>query len=152
MGRRSKRRVGGAPTAAPAAANATPEPVEPDAGPPDSGPPAPPWGSLPLTEIAVLAGLVMLVAGFLIGGRTGTAVLVVGLLLASLAGFEQALREHRAGWRSHAMVLAALPAAIIVGALALIGVPAGILAPVMIAVTIAAWIPIRADYRRRAEG
>jgi len=146
MGRRTRTRLGvpsGAPIAPPA------DRAERRVHDSDEGPPPAPWGNLPLTEVSVAIGLVMLVAGFAIGGRTGTVVLVVGLVLGSLAGFEQALREHRGGYRSHSAVLAGVPAAAVVGVLAIVGVPPLYFAPAAIGVAIAAWLPIRASFTKR---
>ena len=48
------------------------------------------------------SALGMLVAGFfVVAGRAGTALLVTGLALGSLAGLELSIREHFAGYRSH---------------------------------------------------
>lgn len=66
-------------------------------------PPEAPWGSFPLTQITVLAGLVLIVVGFVSGGITP---LVVGLLLGSAGGLELSIREHSAGYRSHTTLLA----------------------------------------------
>ena len=69
-------------------------------------PPAP-WGSFPLVELVVLAGIVMLVAGFFfVGGQTGRTLIVTGLAIASVAGLELSIREHFAGYRSHSTLLA----------------------------------------------
>lgn len=68
-------------------------------------PPEAPWGSFPLTQITVLAGLVLLVAGFISGNITP---LVLGLLLGSAGGLELSIREHFAGYRSHTTLLAAV--------------------------------------------
>ena len=112
--------------------------------------PAAPWGAFPLTEIAVAIGLGMLVGGFVAGGQAGTVILVTGMALCSLAGFEQALREHRCGYKSHSAVLAGVPAAVTVGVLALAGVAPKFFAPAAIGVAIAAWLPIRASYSNRS--
>ena len=148
MGKRSRRRVVGAPTQLPAAdespkqaVNATSEDEE--------GPPKPPWAPFPLTEIAVVIAVVFAVGGFLMGSRTGTTIVVVGLVLGSLAGAEQAWREHRAGYRSHTAVLAAVPAAVSVAVLAILGAPPALYPPVAIGVLIAAFLPIRSDFTRR---
>lgn len=66
-----------------------------------------PWGSFPLVELVVAVALVMLVAGFFIGGTQGGVLLGTGLVLGSLAGLELSLREHLAGYRSHTLLLAA---------------------------------------------
>src|SRR4051812_3914093 len=75
------------------------------------GPPPPPWGSFPLVEILVLAGIVAVVIGAIfVSGTAKIAFVVGGLLLCSLAGLELAIREHLGGYRSHTLVLAGLPA------------------------------------------
>ena len=48
------------------------------------------------------------------------ALLVAGLALGALAGLETALREHLSGHRSHAAVLAGLPAVGVAGVLAVL--------------------------------
>jgi hypothetical protein len=70
----------------------------------DERPPAP-WGNVPLVELVVLAGIVMLVVGFIAGGRTGTVLIAAGAILCSLAGLELSVREHFGGFRSHTFVL-----------------------------------------------
>ena len=70
---------------------------------PGDGRPEAPWGKFPLMEIAVFAGLVMIAIG-LVGGSP--ALLLGGLLVASVGGLELALREHLAGYRSHPTLLA----------------------------------------------
>jgi hypothetical protein len=74
------------------------------------GPPPAPWGSFPLVELVVFAGIVLLVAGFIVGGNQGTVLIVAGLVLASLGGLELAVREHFSGYRSHTTLLAGLAA------------------------------------------
>ena len=149
MGKRSRRR-GGVPTALPTkpAAAQSKAKASKDKG----GPPPPPWAPLPLTEISVALGLALLVVGFLTGGQTGMVILIVGLVLGSLAGFEQAFREHRSGYKSHAAVLAALPAAVTVGVLALLGIARNLVPFIAIAVGIGCWLPIRAEWLRRTGG
>ncbi|MEX0620029.1 MAG: hypothetical protein WD181_00420, partial [Solirubrobacterales bacterium] len=49
----------------------------------DEEPPKGPWGSFPLTELTVLAGLILLVLGLITGSM---AQLVIGLLLGSAGG------------------------------------------------------------------
>jgi hypothetical protein len=72
------------------------------ATPGDERPPAP-WGSFPLAELAILAGIVMLAIGLFGGGGTAIA---VGVVLAGIGGLEVAIREHLAGYRSHTTLLA----------------------------------------------
>lgn len=73
--------------------------------------PRPPWHPLPLAEILIVAGTV----GFVIGVRRGTATaagrtpLLVGIAAVAMGTLEFTLREHRSGFRSHAVLLAILP-------------------------------------------
>jgi hypothetical protein len=76
-------------------------------------PPAP-WGSFPLAELTVLAGIVMLAVGLI--GKHPTAI-GVGVVLAGLGGLEVAVREHFAGYRSHTTLLAGTAFVLVVGAL-----------------------------------
>jgi len=69
---------------------------------PDERPPAP-WGSFPLAELVILAGIVALIIG--LAGQNPTAI-GVGVVLAGLGGLEVAIREHFAGYRSHTTLLA----------------------------------------------
>jgi len=69
---------------------------------PDERPPAP-WGSVPLAELVILAGIVSLGIGVFGGSPTAIG---VGIALAGLGGLEVAIREHFAGYRSHTTLLA----------------------------------------------
>ena len=81
--------------------------------PGDDRPPAP-WGSFPLAELTILAGIVALVIG-LFGG--GPKAIGVGVVLAGLGGLEVAVREHFAGYRSHTTLLAGAVFVLFVGTL-----------------------------------
>ena len=111
-----------------------PKPVEESGASPASSPPAvtstrrrsteaeeappPPWGSFPLVELAVLLGLIMLVIGFFfVGGNRGPVLIATGLALGSIGGLELTIREHFNGFRSHTMLLAGVPALIVLGLL-----------------------------------
>jgi hypothetical protein len=74
----------------------------PRAGAPDERPPAP-WGSFPLAELVIFAGLVCLGIGVLGGHET---LIGVGVVLGGLGGLEVAVREHFGGYRSHTTLLA----------------------------------------------
>jgi hypothetical protein len=91
---------------------------------PEGAPPAP-WGSFPLVEIAVFVGIVILVIGFFSGGASQAILIGTGLVLCSVAGLEQAVREHAAGYRSHTLVLAAVPAVAVLAVLFYLA-PAGL--------------------------
>ncbi|MBK5110231.1 MAG: hypothetical protein JJE10_02560 [Thermoleophilia bacterium] len=84
---------------------------------PDERPPAP-WGPFPLMELAVLAGLILIVLGAITGNTTQIA---VGLILGSLGGLELAVREHFAGYRSHTTLLAGVAFVLSTGAAYFVG-------------------------------
>jgi uncharacterized integral membrane protein len=79
----------------------------------DQRPPAP-WGSFPLAELTILAGIAMLAVG--VFGKSPTA-LGVGVVLAALGGLEVAAREHFAGYRSHTTLLAGTLFVLVTGGL-----------------------------------
>jgi hypothetical protein len=83
----------------------------------DERPPAP-WGSFPLAELTILAGIVMLAIG--VFGKSPTA-LGVGVVLAGLGGLEVSAREHFAGYRSHTTLLAGTAFVIVTGGLFYLG-------------------------------
>lgn len=76
--------------------------------------PEAPWGSFPLAELSVLAGIVMLAIG--IFGKSATAI-GVGVVLAGLGGLATAASEHFAGYRSHTTLLAGTVFVLVVGGL-----------------------------------
>jgi hypothetical protein len=127
-----------------------------EAPPPAPAPerPAPPWAPFPLVELAILIGLVLIVVGFLGHGPRARLELGLGLGLASLATLEQTVREHFAGYRSHASLLAgagAVAVAALLYAFTRLGQPF----PVVIAVAAFAslFALLRAAYdRARATG
>jgi hypothetical protein len=80
----------------------------------DERPPAP-WGDAPLVELVVLAGIILLVAGFIVHGSQGAVMIAAGAILCSIAGVELSVREHFGGYRSHTFLLSG---AVFVGVLA----------------------------------
>jgi uncharacterized integral membrane protein len=80
---------------------------------PDDRPPAP-WGSVPLAELVILAGIVSLIVGIV--GANPTAI-GIGVALAGLGGLEVSIREHFAGYRSHTTMLAGAVFVLTVGIL-----------------------------------
>lgn len=84
------------------------------------GEPPPSWfGGVPVSEIAIFAGLVGVVVGALSGAPVA---LGVGVVVCVLGVAEVTAREHFSGYRSHATLLAALPAiGIGIGIVAIIG-------------------------------
>ena len=148
MGRRSRRRDG-------ASVAAPPRPATPGAAPSAArgDRPLPPWHPFPLVELAVLAGLVLCVLGFLnVEDDGGRVMLVLGMLLASLAGLDTAVREHGAGYRSHSSLLAGLPSVLVAGALYFAGVPWPVLVVAAAAAFTAAFVALRNVFRRRSGG
>jgi hypothetical protein len=112
--------------------------------------PKPPWHPFPLVELLVLAGIVLLILGFLnFDSARGRAMLVSGMLLGSLGGLAAALREHFGGYRSHTMILAGLLAVGLAAILYFAGAPwIAIPATAVIVFALAFWLLLR-DYRRR---
>ena len=92
------------------------------------------FGGVPVAEIAVFVGALGAAVGFF--GHNNPA-LVVGLVMCGLGVTEFSAREHFSGYRSHATLLAALPAvAIVVVAVALFGAPAQRTARILLLVAI----------------
>jgi hypothetical protein len=154
MGKRSRKRGATIVPPQPSAA----EPVRARASAPvsrrarmDDAPKAP-WSPFPLTELVVLLALVLLVLGFLSSGDRRGVLIGVGLVLASLAGGELALREHFAGFRSHTMLLSGL-SGFLAGALAVVvGLPKGVVLASAVAVAVAAFPLLRRAFMRRSGG
>ena len=96
MGRRGRNRVAEPPPAGPRVKASR-----------DEAPQAP-WHPLPVTEGAILAGLVLFVAAFFVGQDARPVLLFGGLGIVSVAALELAIREHFAGYRSHTLLLAAM--------------------------------------------
>lgn len=113
------------------------------------------WGAFPLTELVILAGIVLMVWGFLSeGGRDGNARIAAGLAVASIAGLELAIREHVAGFRSHSTLLSGAVAIAVIVAL---GLGAGLrtLGLLLLAGAIAfgaTFVGLRELFRRRSGG
>jgi hypothetical protein len=109
MGKRARKR-GGVAAVAPAAERRA-APRRPGGRPSLEDRPKPPWHPVPLVELCVLVGIVLLVLGALnLDSDRGKLMLVLGMALGSLGGLDTALREHLAGYRSHTTVIASLPA------------------------------------------
>lgn len=83
--------------------------------------PQSPFGGLPVSEVAILAGLVAFVVGLVSGGSVAT---VVGIIVCALGVVEVTAREHFAGYRSHTALLAGIPAvAVMAAVVAVFGQP-----------------------------
>ena len=68
-------------------------------------PPPSPFGGLPVSEVAILAGAIALIIGFL---NHGGPALIAGVVVCALGVIEFTGREHFSGYRSHATLLAAV--------------------------------------------
>jgi uncharacterized membrane protein (UPF0136 family) len=83
--------------------------------------PESPFGGLPISEVAIFVGLIGGVIGYL---QSSTPALVVSLVVCGLGVYEITAREHFSGYRSHTVLLAALPAvALEVALVAIFGDP-----------------------------
>ena len=71
--------------------------------------PASPFGGLPVSEFAIFAGTIVLIFGVI---RHGVPALVGGVVLCLLGVTEVTAREHLSGYRSHTVLLAAIPAVV----------------------------------------
>ncbi len=77
------------------------------------------FGGLPVSEVAIFMGAIGAAVGFF-GHKP--AALIVGLVVCTLGVLEVTAREHFSGYRSHAALLAAVPAiGIGIGIVAIIG-------------------------------
>jgi hypothetical protein len=113
--------------------------------------PKAPWHPVPLVELAVLVGIVLIVYGFLSADTPrGRIALVCGLALASLAGLDTAVREHFTGYRSHTLLLSGLPAVLTAAVLFFARAPWIVLVGAGALVFAAAFAGFRRAFRRRA--
>ena len=151
MGRRSRKR-GETTRAERDAARRKPEVARRRPGRADR-PPAP-WGSFPLSELVILAGIVVIFWGLFSGGDQGNERVGAGLVLASLGGGELALREHLGGYRSHSSLLAGVAAfvAVTVVAIGLGPVELWVLLILAVAVFGVTFYAMRELFKRRSGG
>ena len=83
--------------------------------------PTSPFGGLPISEIAIAVGAIGLIVGLIQGGE---AALIAGVAVCTLGVVEITAREHFSGYRSHTILLSALPAvAAEVAFVAIVGEP-----------------------------
>ena len=115
--------------------------------------PRPPWYPVPLTEICIFLGLIVLGVAILRGGGSRGILLAFGLALVFLATLELALREHFAGFRSHTALLAGLCAMLAAVPVAVFLKPSKAVVLVVAGVVFfAAFMLFRDQFRRRAGG
>jgi hypothetical protein len=115
--------------------------------------PKPPWHPFPLIELCVLGGIVLIVLGFANSGdRQGRVMLLTGLVLASLAGLDTAIRDHWGGFRSHSTLLAGVPTVLVSGGLFFAKLPwPAVLAGGLATFALAFWF-FRSQFRSRSGG
>jgi hypothetical protein len=70
-------------------------------------PPPNPFGGVPVSEIAIFFGGLATLVGFV---SAAAPVLVTGIVICTLGVVEVTAREHFSGYRSHATLLAGVPA------------------------------------------
>jgi hypothetical protein len=121
--------------------------------------PAPIWAPFPLVELAILLGIVFVVAGLIWGGNQGRTLLGCGIAVVCLASLEVAIREHFAGFRSHSLLLALLPMAATLGLLfVVIDLPGTsdtryvLSLGIAVAVFVISFLALREVFRRRSGG
>ncbi len=73
------------------------------------GRPPAPWHPLPLSELLILVGAVAVVIAFSDHLESHLALLGAGLVAVAIGTLEVTVREHLAGYRSHAVLLASIP-------------------------------------------
>lgn len=156
MGKRSRKRTG---PRGPVARLRAAEPSRAHVPPPGDRrsrkleAPRAPWAPVPLGELAVLAGMVAILAGFLLGGDRAGRWLVIGFSLVSVAGLELAIREHLAGYRSHSTLLAGATAILlVVPFFFLTSVPYEVLLVLGVAFFAGAFQGLRTLFARKAGG
>ena len=150
MSRHSGKRRRRARSTAPAVPPRPPRPIT--AAPRLEERPRTPWHPFPLVELAVLVGIVCIVAGFLSrADASGRTLLALGVALGSLGGLDTAVREHFSGFRSHALVLAAFPAVVAAVLVAVAGAPFVAVPPVLVIVFAAALAGLRRAWDRAAD-
>jgi hypothetical protein len=147
MGKRSRKRGVAPARHAPAVPPRTPpRPRSPARGGKDERPPAP-WAPVPVTEVAIAAGLVAMLVGFS-RGSDGVVTMLIGLGVAGLAVIELTAREHFAGMRSHTLLLALAPTVVLEGALYGLGLTGPFLLAIALPVYAGLFFLMRDRFRR----
>jgi hypothetical protein len=147
MGRRSRQRA-----AAPVAARPPEPPRTPRRHARIDEAPKAPWHPVPLVELAILSGLILIVAGFVAGGTPGGILVTGGIALVALASLELAVREHFSGYRSHSALLAGAAAVLVIAVGAFAGLPRIGILLVAVIVGISAFAALRGRFQRKEGG
>jgi hypothetical protein len=114
--------------------------------------PKAPWHPFPLVEIAILAGIALIVAAVLVGGDARPVLLLGGLAIVSIAALELAIREHFAGYRSHSAMLASVTGLGVAAPLWWTPLPQEALIGVFVIVAVFAFRVLRSQFARRSGG
>lgn len=112
--------------------------------------PRAPWHPVPLAELCVFVGILLLIGGVIVGlgNDRGRLMLVTGMALGSLGGLDTAVREHWAGYASHHTVLAGVPAIAAAAILYFAKAPWIAVIATGVVVFAAALVPLRRAWRR----
>jgi len=154
MGRRSRTRAAEAPS--PGRRDGPARPPAPPSAPrlkarAEEAPKAP-WHPFPLVELAILAGIVLIVAGVATDGDARPILLFGGLAIVSVAALELAIREHFAGYRSHSALLASITGLGVAAPLWWTPLRQEILVAVFLVVAVGAFRLLRSTFARRSGG
>jgi hypothetical protein len=114
--------------------------------------PKPPWAPFPLVELCVLLGLALMGVGIFGGTDRSGQFVLAGVALAALAGLEQSVREHFAGFRSHTTLLAGTLAVLVLVICTVARVDRVIALAAGVAVMAASWPLLRNTFTRRSGG
>lgn len=103
-------------------------------------------------ELCVLAAILLGVAGFAVGGRSGNVLLTAAVLMGSVAGLEVALREHLGGYRSHTLLLSGVLAIATLAGNYFLRLDRVAMLPIAVGVFAVAFAGWRALFKRRSGG
>jgi hypothetical protein len=159
--KRRRRRPAAGPRSAPSPPPSSPTPRRNPAiglaartarGKPREERPRAPWHPVPLAELCVLLGIVLMVAGFVtgLGADRGRLLLVSGMAMGSLGGLDTAAREHFGGWASHTTALAGVPAVAVAALLYVVRAPWIAIVAALVVVFVAAAVLLDRAWRRAA--
>jgi hypothetical protein len=104
------------------------------------------FGPIPVSEFAILAGMVAAVYGYL---TSRPPALIAGLVICALGTMEVVGREHFTGYRPHTALLAAIPAiAVELGVVVLFGDPSqrGLLLLAIVPVYVICFLALRRQF------
>ena len=114
------------------------------------GVPRAPWGAFPLSELLVVLAVILAACGVLAwGSLRSTWAIAAAMTVGCLAGLEVSIREHFAGYRSHAAVLAGTAALLGGTGTFLLGVPAVIDLGLTLIVFLGASLGLIRTFQRR---